>query len=173
MPPLPTWTDALGVALASLVIYATLILWSRLVGPRSFSQMTAFDIGVTVALGAIVGGTATGATPLWGGVLGLSMLFSIRALVGHFRRRGLDRIVDNRPILVMARDRMLPELLEEAKITRDDVLEALRAAGITRLSQVLAVIVERNGEMSVLREDEAFDLELLTPVRGHEALHAS
>lgn len=172
MPPLPTWNDVLGVAVASLVIYVTLIAWSRLVGPRSFSQMTAFDIGVTFALGAIVGGTATGATPLWGGVLGLSMLFAIRAFVGRFRRRGLDRLVDNRPILVMARDRLLPERLLEAKITRDDVFEALRTAGITRFSQVLAVIVERNGDMSVLRADEGFDPDLLTPVHGHEALGA-
>ena len=147
-----------------------LIVWSRLVGPRSFSQMTAFDMGVTVAIGAIVGGVATGATPLWGGVLGLSMLFLLRAMVSRLRRHGLDRLVDNRPILVMARQEILAERLLEAKITRNDVLEALRAAGITRFSQVLAVVVERNGELSVLEHDDDYDGELFTAVRGADLL---
>lgn len=167
---LPTWAETLTVIISAVTIYVTLLVWSRLVGPRSFSQMTAFDMGVTVAIGAIVGGTATGATPLWGGVLGLSMLFTIRAVVGRFRRRGLSRIVDNRPILVMAGDRIYERQLLNAKITREDVLEALRVAGITRFGQVLAVIVERNGELSVLQQDENFDAALFAPVQGRELL---
>lgn len=167
---LPTWGEALSVIIAAAAIYALLISWSRLIGPRSFSQMTAFDIGVTVALGAIVGGTATGATPLWGGALGLSVLFAIRGVVARLRRLGLDRIVDNRPILVMARERILDDRLLDAQITRDDLLEALRGAGITRVSQVLAVVVERNGDLSVLREDEHFDQVLFSPVQGADEL---
>lgn len=120
----PTWDDALGVAAAAIGIYVALILCSRLVGPRSFSQMTAFDMGVTVAIGAIVGGVATGSTPLWGGVLGLAMLFALRAMVSRLRRHGLDRWVDNRPILVMAHQEIDSARLREAKITRNDVLEA-------------------------------------------------
>lgn len=60
--------------------------------------------------------------------------------------------------------------LLDAKITRGDLLEALRSAGITRFAQVLAVVVERNGELSVLRHDEEFDTELFSPVRGNELL---
>lgn len=170
MVQVPTWQEALGVVTSAFGIYVALLVWSRVVGPRSFSQMTAFDIGVTVAIGAVVGGTATGVTPLWGGVLGLSMLFAIRAVVSRLRRHGLDRLVDNRPILVMSQGQIHPDRLLAAKITRADVLEALRSAGITRFAQVLAVIVERNGEMSVLQHDDDFDTELFAAVRGHELL---
>lgn len=41
--------------------------------------------------------------------------------------------------------------LRRARPTLDDVQEALRLSGTTRLADVTAVIVERNGTLSVLR----------------------
>lgn len=46
----PALEDVLRVVVSATAIYVLLITWSRLVGPRSFSRMTASDMGVTVAL---------------------------------------------------------------------------------------------------------------------------
>ena len=152
---------------SAFAIYILLVLLSRLIGPRAFSQMTAFDFAVTVALGAIVGSTAAGAVGLPAGLLGLAALFVVRAVVASLRRHGLDRFVDNRPILLMRDGRFLDGNLAEAKVTRDDVHEGLRLAGITRLDQVGAVIIERNGELSVLRGvHEDLDRQLMQNVVG-------
>ncbi|MBW3576955.1 MAG: hypothetical protein KY462_04300 [Actinobacteria bacterium] len=61
--------------------------------------MTAFDFAVTVALGAIVGSTAAGAVGLPADSLALASLFMLRGAVAMLRRQGLDRLVDNRPIM--------------------------------------------------------------------------
>lgn len=95
------WEFAVWTVLSALGIYVLLLVFSRLVGPRSFSQMTAFDFAVTVALGAIVGSTAAGAVGLPAGLLALASLFTFRGTVAYFRRYGLDRLVDNRPVLLM------------------------------------------------------------------------
>lgn len=127
----------LGVVLISaLLIYVFLIIFSRLVGPRSFAQMTAFDFAVTVALGAIVGATVTGAAPLLNGIFGLGVLFLLRWLVARYRRYGLTKLVDNSPLMLMDGPRILPEYLQRAKITEADLLQSLRQKGITRLDQV-------------------------------------
>lgn len=164
----PSWAEAAEIVAAACVIYVLLIVFSRLIGPRSFSQMTAFDFAVTVAMGAIVGGTATGGVPIYGGVLGMTALFTIRALVAVVRRHGLDRVFDNRAIVVMAGTKILEDNLRKAKVTRRDVLEGLRLAGVGTLAEVRAVVIERNGEFSVLRADKRLDEELLFMVVGAE-----
>ncbi len=155
------------VALSALSIYAFLILFSRLVGPRSFSQLTAFDFAVTVALGAIVGATTTGGAPLANGITGLATLFLLRWLVARYRRKGLTKAVDNSPLMLMDGPKILPEYLERGKITEADLLQSLRKKGITQLNQVRAVVMERDGSISVLRADGPLDLYLLKGVKGH------
>lgn len=166
----PEWADVAQIAVGSVVIYLLLISCSRVIGPRSFSQMTAFDFAVTVAMGAIVGSTATGGVPVYAGVLAMVCLFVVRGAVAVGRRHGLDRWFDNRAILVMAGPRILDDRLRQAKITERDVLEALRLAGVTSLEQVQAVVIERNGTFSVLREGDQIDPRLLGPVVGREAI---
>jgi uncharacterized membrane protein YcaP (DUF421 family) len=112
--------------------------------------MTAFDFAVTVALGAVVGSTAAGAVGLPAGLLALASLFASRGVVAVLRRRGLSRWVDNRPLMLFRDGRFHDANLRRAKLTLDDVYEALRLNGTTHLDEVAAVIIERNGSLSVL-----------------------
>ena len=158
-----------GMVISAILIYVILIALSRWVGPRSFSQLTAFDFAVTVTWGAIVGSTATGGIAFIDGFLGLFLLFLLRWGVAKLRRHGLARIVDNSPMRLMDGPEILPEYLERAKLTEDDLLQSLRKKGITRLTQVQAVIMERDGSISVLKTGEPLDPYLLKGVKGHPA----
>lgn len=155
------------VVLSGLLIYIFLIVFSRLVGPRSFARMTAFDLAVTVALGAIVGATSTGGVPILQGLTGLGTLFLLRWLVAIYRRHGLGRLVDNSPLMLMDGPEILPEYLKRAKITEADLLQSLRQQGIRRLKEVQAVVMERDGSISVLKVGEPLDPYLLKGVKGH------
>jgi uncharacterized membrane protein YcaP (DUF421 family) len=54
--------------------------------------------------------------------------------------------------------------LRRAKLTLDDIYEALRLNGTTHLNDVAAVIIERNGALSVLPQTGRLDPELLRNV---------
>lgn len=159
-----SWSFAAWTVASALTIYLLLIGFSRLMGPRSFSQLTAFDFAVTVALGAVVGSTAAGAVGLPAGVLALSSLFAFRGVVALLRRHGLSRWVDNSPLLLFRDGTFHDENLRRAKLTLDDVYEAMRLNGTTRLADVAAVIIERNGALSVLPQTGGLDPELLRNV---------
>lgn len=164
--------DFLGfatVVLSGLLIYVFLIVFSRLVGPRSFARMTAFDLAVTVALGAIVGATSTGGVPILQGLTGLSTLFFLRWLVAKYRRHKLGKIVDNYPLMLMSGPEILPEFLKRAKITKADLLQSLRQKGIRQLEEVQAVVMERDGSISVLKADVKLDPYILKGVQGYPA----
>lgn len=167
-----TWHEAGMVSLAAVLIYLVLILYSRLVGPRSFAQLTAFDFAVTVALGAIVGATATDTATLPFGVIGLGVLFALRWIVAVGRQHGLGALVDNTPLLVMRGSEIIEEHLRRAKLTEADLRQSLRQAGITRLEQVEAVVMERDGSISVLSSDVPVDPYLLEGVDGYDALRS-
>ena len=155
------------IVLSGVLIYIILIVFSRLVGPRSFARMTAFDLAVTVALGAIVGATSTGGVPVLQGLTGLSTLFLLRWLVALYRRHSLGKMVDNSPLMLMDGPEILPEYLKRAKITEADLLQSLRQQGIRRLEEVQAVVMERDGSISVLKTDMPIDTYLLKGVKGH------
>lgn len=66
-------------------------------------------------------------------------------------------------------DRRLPEYLKRAKITEADLLQSLRQKGIRRLEEVQAVVMERDGSISVLKAEIPLDTYLLKGVKGHPA----
>ena len=69
----------IGVVVSGLVIYAALMLFTRLVGLRSFSKMSGFDFAITVALGSVIASTLLNdKPPLVTGIVGLAVLYGIQ-----------------------------------------------------------------------------------------------
>ncbi len=60
--------------------------------------------------------------------------------------------------------------LRRAQIAEDELREKLRLAGIHRYADVAAVILERAGGISVLRQGERLAPQMLEDVRGAEAV---
>lgn len=170
-----TWQALVVVAISTVGIYLALILFSRIAGLRSFSQMTNFDIAATVAIGSMLATTAlSSSTPLLVGGVGLAVLFAIQWVTATVRRyRGPRRLVDNSPLVLMSGSEVLSEHLTIAQMTRSDLRSKLRLAGVTRYDQVGAVILEVTGDVSVLLkapEDPPMEPDLFVSVRGRDLL---
>lgn len=170
-----SWQTLLLVAIATIGIYVALIVFSRLAGLRSFSEMTNFDMAATVAFGSIMATTAvTTSTSLLSGAVGLAVLFAIQWLLAQVRRiRGADRVVDSGPLLLMKGGRFIPEHLAMAQVTQNDLRGKLREAGVTRYDQVGAVVMEATGVVSVLvhgPDDLPMEPDLFSSIRGRERL---
>ena len=168
-------TTLLTMLLSGVAIYAALLVFTRLTGLRSFSKMSTFDFAITVAFGTIVASTMLVSAPsLLVGVGGMGTLFGIQFLVSKTRRHSkwVERIVDNEPLLVMAGETVLSDHLDKARMTEDDLRSKLRMAGVTHPSQVLAVVMETTGDVSVLKTSDQVDPWLFEEVRGAEHLSA-
>jgi uncharacterized membrane protein YcaP (DUF421 family) len=166
-----SWTELAVVVLAAVATYAAVIVFTRLAGVRSLAKMSSFDFAATVAVGSVVAGTITGNAPLVVGLLALALLFLLQFVVAVLRRRDLlHGLVDNPPILLMAGHEVLVDNLRHARVSSEELWSQLRLAGVHSRSQVRAVVMETTGDISVLREGEPFDDELLSGVRGAEQL---
>ena len=153
------WFASTPVALAAVVgstvgMYALLIMCARISGVRSFAEMSTFDIAVSVALGSLIATTiATEKPPLAQGALAVVTLYGLQLLVSHLRarRRAAERTVDNRPILLMAKGGVMRHRnLRIARVTEDDLRTHLRAANVSDLAEIRAVVMEGTGSIHVL-----------------------
>lgn len=168
-----SWSALLMVFLSTLGIYAALLLLTRIMGLRSFAKMSSFDFAITVAFGSIVASTIlANDPPLLTAAFGLATLYFMQFVVSKSRRitKSVERAVDNVPLLIMAGEEVLEDHLDSARMTEEDLKSKLREAGITHPGQVLAVVFETTGDVSVLRRKDAVSPWIFDGVRGAEHL---
>ncbi|PEN11323.1 hypothetical protein CRI94_16180 [Longibacter salinarum] len=164
-----TSTASLMVLLSGIGIYFVLLVLTRFTGLRSFSKMSSFDFAITVAIGSVVASTILAKSPsLLIGAVGLAVLYGIQYVVSTSRRmtETVERMVDNEPLLLMAGEEVISDHLDQARMTEDDLRSKLRMAGVTTPSEVLAVVFETTGDVSVLTTSDEVDPWIFEEVRG-------
>jgi uncharacterized membrane protein YcaP (DUF421 family) len=155
-------TDLVAILLSALVVYAAVLIYTRIIGLRSFSKMSAADFAMTIACGSILGATIAAPTPTaMAGSFALLCLFIAQWSIAIARQKfdWFSKVVDNQPILLMAGPIILDENLKRANITRDDLYGKLREANAFNFDDVKAVIFESTGDVSVLHSDDKKKLE--------------
>lgn len=168
------WSQAGLAALATVAMYLTLVVCVRLLGQRTLANMSSFDLGCTVALGAVVGRTSLLLEPtLLVGVVVMVTLFATQTTLAWSRRhRWLDRLMNRPPVLLMAGTTPLYENLRSSHVAEDELRQKLRLAGIRSPREVRCVVLERNGSVSVVRQDEPLDPWLFSDVPGMDQVRA-
>lgn len=160
---------AVLTALVAAAGLTAVIVLTRINGLRSFAKMAPHDFAATIAIGSILAATAAGSVPLWQGVVALTALYATQRFYQWWRRHGGESVTDNTPLLLMAGDRVLADNLRRGSVTRSDLRGKLREANVVHYGQVLAVVLETTGDISVLHGDPdqvTLDVDLLEGVRG-------
>ena len=168
------WQQLVGIALSAVGLYIVLILFTRLMGLRSFSKLSSYDFAMTVAMGSILASTVLSKSPsLLQGIVAVGVLFLIQAFISVLRRRfkPVKALIDNQAIIVMAHGQYIENNLQEANLSHSDVQEVLRKNGLKSKKQVFAVIMETTGDMSVIKHDDSVaDWSLFDDIRDSELL---
>lgn len=168
------WQQMLGIALTALGVYLALMLYTRLMGLRSFSKLSSHDFAMTVGVGSIIASTVLSKSPaLLQGLFAMAVLFIIQAIISLLRRKvkPLKALIDNQAIILMANGDYFFENLAEANLTKSDVQEVLRKNGIKSKSEVFAVIMETTGDMSVIKTNDVIaDMSLFDDIRDSQLL---
>jgi uncharacterized membrane protein YcaP (DUF421 family) len=158
-----TWADLLRVVLVGTLAYVALVAFVRVSGKRTLAKMNAFDLVVTVAMGSTLATVLLSRdVPLAVGITGFAVLIGMQFLVAWVSTRSAlaRRITRGEPRLLVHRGELLESSLRLERITHDEVLAAVRQAGIGGLTEVEAVVLETDGSISVVasshdRRDDA------------------
>jgi uncharacterized membrane protein YcaP (DUF421 family) len=149
-------TGNLGwVAIKAVLIFAVAVIGLRLGERRTLAQLGAFDFGVAVAIGAIIGRTVTTSSASFAtGAVALVTLLVVHRLVAFARRHSrIARIIDHPPRGLIARGEIQDRELARAGLTAADLYALLRQHGVDDLGQVGYLLYETRGVTTVIGAD--------------------
>ncbi len=145
------WRPAAYAALKALALFITAATAFRLMLRRTIAEFTPFDWVTAVAVGAIVGRTATAADTSWlTGAAALVALIAAHDLVARLRFVPWVRRLVDPPVRVLIRDGELDEAnLRRCRLTHSDLEAILRQHGHQTPANVRLAVFETRGVVSV------------------------
>ena len=163
------WDVLLKTAASVLMIFTIIIIYVRIAGLRTFAKMSSFDFATTIAIGSILASVVMGTqTSILKAAVALATILIFQQLYTGLKLKSsaFEDFAENNPILLMDGSEILYDNLKRTNVSKSDLIAKLREANVIRMSQVMAVVLETTGDISVLHQEgtEAIDPILLDDV---------
>ena len=154
------WEPLVRAVLFAAIAYVALIALVRVLGFRTIAKMNPGDFVVTVAVGHIAASVILDTEiSLAQGLTALVALLGLQFLSEWASTRWpkLRHAADGKPVMLAYDGQLLLENMTRENIDREDVLAAAREHGIGRMRDIHAVVLEIDGQLSVIAARDAGD----------------
>jgi uncharacterized membrane protein YcaP (DUF421 family) len=148
-----TWSDLARVVIVGSLAYLGLVITVRMSGKRTLSQMNAFDLIVTIALGSILATVLLSSeVSLAEGMLAFGLLIGLQLAISllSVRVSAVRKLIQSEPSLLLFEGEFLHDALTRERVTRNAVVAALREQGLAAQKDAYAVVLETNGKLAVI-----------------------
>lgn len=90
------------------------------------------------------------------GVMAFTLLIGLQYVITSLsmRSRWVENIIKAEPSLLYLNGRFLHEALKVERVTESEVLAALRSQGLSEMESVAAVVLETDGSLTVIRNQD-------------------
>ncbi|AGZ53286.1 DUF421 domain-containing protein [Mycobacterium kansasii] len=150
------WRPATYAAIKAFALFVTAATAFRLMLRRTIAEFTPFDWVTAVAVGAIVGRTATASETSWlTGTAALLALIVAHDVVARLRFIPWVRRLVDPPVRVLIRDGHVDQRnLRRCRLTRDDLDAILREHGHDTTEDIRLALFETKGVVSILTDNQ-------------------
>jgi uncharacterized membrane protein YcaP (DUF421 family) len=163
-----SWQSLARVFIATIIAYIALLIILRATGKRTLSKMNAFDFIITIALGSAFASLALNTDiPLLNGVLVLFLLVILQFFISWLsvRVKKFKKIITGEPTLLLYRGEVIEQNLKKERILLEEIYVAARSNGVSNLEEIDAVILETNGELTIIKELKGTEPETISDVK--------
>jgi len=146
------------VAGSSAAVYIFLIVAIRLFGKKEFSQLSVFDIVFILLISNAVQNSMIAADfSFWGGVTSAVTLFIVNYVIKNviYKIPKASEWIQGHPIMLIYEGKSIPENMKKAKVSMPELEEATREHGIHAIENVDLAVLELDGSISVISEENA------------------
>ena len=148
----------MAAVLRAFFFYIFLVFIVRIVGRRPGKQITPFEFVLVffmggLALTAMVGEDAS----LTNAILQIITLASAHYAVAWLRSSSsrIARLFDGTALILLEDETWRSHTLSKMGIQDDDVMATAREQGVMSLEQIDQAILERNGQISIIKKESA------------------
>ncbi len=149
------------IFMRTLILYIALTAVMRLMGKRQIGELQLPEFVAAVMISQIASlPVADRDIPLLHGVIPVLTLGSAEVMVAFACKKipRLRRHVYGEPLVLMEDGEICEKTLEKARISADEVLAAVRSAGLASPEDAECVILEQTGKITVLARKSASPL---------------
>lgn len=148
-----TWAQ---MSVRALIIFAYGLLATRLGAWRAFGRWSSPDILVAVIIGSNLSRSLTGPAPLIPTMAATSVFILAYWLVSLAASRSdrFDRLIKGTAVPLVVDGVIDAAALRRSVLSRRDLDEALREKGVADTDRVGAARLERNGSITVIRDED-------------------
>ena len=145
-----------SIVLSSMAVYLFIVFAIRLFGKTEIAQLSVADLVFIMLLSNAVQNAMVGSdTSLPGGLIAAASLFAINAVFKEcmYRIPGFGKLLEGESLMLVYQGKVNDANMRKAKITTDELLEAIREHGVARVADVNLAVLEVDGNISVLSDD--------------------
>src|SRR5947209_4276631 len=147
------WTH---LVLRAVIIYLVFFVGLRLFGKRELGQFTIFDLVLVLLVANALQPAITGPdNSLTGGIIIILTLLLLNRGVAVLRGRwpAFDHLVEPPPTVVVEEGKLIKKNIDKEGLSTADVEMALREHGIDSVDQCKLAVLENDGSISVVSQD--------------------
>lgn len=141
------------------IAYLSLVLIIRLFGKRVLAKMNAFDFLVTVALGSILATTVVSKDlALIDGMIAFVLLIVLQFILAKLTMfsKWVNYLVKAEPVALFYKGEFDYKAMKKERVLEEEIYQAIRSKGVSSLNDVLAVVLETTGDISVLSKSNHY-----------------
>ncbi len=143
--------------LRGVIVYGSLLVLLRLSGKRQVGQLAPFDLVLLLVLSnAVQNSMNAGDNTVVAGLILVLTLVSLNGLLGWLtaRSKRMEAIIDGTPEILVHNGIAQEAVLSRTRISRHELMGAIRQVGLTELGQVRVAILENNGRINVIARND-------------------
>ncbi|WP_082474361.1 DUF421 domain-containing protein [Chryseobacterium sp. Leaf201] len=147
----------LDVVVRSLCVYLFMVIAIRLFGKNQLSQLNAGDVVLLLLISNAVQNAMVGQdTSLQGGLIAALVLFVANFIVKRlmFSSQKFESFLEDDPVILVKDGIADQHALNKVKISMGELEEAVREHGVDGIEHVKLSILEVDGNISVISQDE-------------------
>jgi uncharacterized membrane protein YcaP (DUF421 family) len=144
----------MDLVLRAVVVFAFVLLLTRIVGKRELGSLQPFDLILLIVLGdALQQGLTQDDYSLTGAILVVGTIAVLQVCVSwlSYRFPRTRPILEGEPLVIVQDGKVIERNLKRERLTVDEITEAARKQQIAHLAEVRFAVLETDGEISFIK----------------------
>ena len=146
----------ISIIISSVTVYIFIIIAIRISGRKELTQLSVIDLVFILLISNAVQNAMVGPnTSLAGGLVAAGALFVVNFVLKEFMYRfsKLSKLLQGEEIMLIYNGVLNKRNLERAKLSIEEIEEAVREHGISEIKDVNLAVLEVDGNISVLSDN--------------------
>ncbi len=145
--------EYLTVVMKAVGMFVLVLIGFHVMGNQAVGRLTAFDLVVVIALGALIGAPlADDSLNIFMAATAIITLVFLQRFTAFLtlKSKWFSKMAIGEPIKLIEQGKIYEKGLKESRLTYNNLMEELRLKGVTRIADVEMAYLEPEGQVSVI-----------------------